>query len=216
MPADATIQGGLFIESAHPLEVILLNGGQLRWAEQFYSASEAAALLNQLLIETPWQQDFITVFGKRVAQPRLSAWFGDPEAHYSYSGIQLQPRPWSPLLAEIRYRMEQASGQRFNSVLLNYYRDGRDGMGWHSDDEPSLGTNPVIASLSLGATRRFRLRHRFLAHEKTREIALSSGSVLIMEGATQHAWQHCVPKESAITGARINLTFRQILDIDKK
>ena len=171
-------------------------------------------MLNALLVETPWQQEFISVYGKRHAQPRLSAWYGDAEAHYSYSGIELIPLAWTALLQDIKSAIENASGHHFNSVLLNYYRDGQDSMGWHSDDELSLGVNPVIASLSLGATRRFKLRHISNRLQKIRTLELAAGSVLMMEDATQHYWQHSVPKESVMTGARVNLTFRQILNLE--
>jgi alkylated DNA repair dioxygenase AlkB len=207
-------QPSLLPSSASTFETIELPDGRLRFADAFYSADEAQAMLRALLAETPWQQEFISVYGKRHAQPRLSAWYGDADAHYSYSGIQLTPLAWTTLLHDIKSAIESASGHYFNSVLLNYYRDGQDSMGWHSDDELSLGVNPVIASLSLGATRRFKLRHISNRLEKIRVLALAAGSVLMMEDATQHYWQHSVPKESVMTGARVNLTFRQILNLE--
>lgn len=203
-------QVSLFTEVLRQFEAIHLPDGQLRYAAHFYEHGEAQAMFDALLEQTPWRQDSISIYGKRHAQPRLSAWYGDADALYSYSGIQLVPLAWTPLLAQIRSDIESATGQFFNSVLLNYYRDGHDGMGWHSDDETSLGMNPVIVSLSLGATRRFQLRHRD-HHQLKQEIGLVTGSVLIMEAATQHHWQHCVPKESSSIGPRINLTFRRIL-----
>jgi len=143
------------------------------------------------------------------AVPRLLAWYGDPEARYRYSGLEHQPLPWTPLLAEIRTRVQEACGRPFNAVLLNYYRDGNDSMGWHSDDEPELGRDPLIASLNLGGTRRFDLRRKGttrIGHS----LELGDGSLLVMGGQTQHHWQHQVAKTRKPVAPRINLTFRLI------
>lgn len=159
------------------------------------------------LVETlEWEQRHLVMFGKEVAEPRLSAWYGDES--YTYSGITLDPRPLTPELVELKGLCEKLSDSRFNSVLVNLYRNGDDSMGWHADDEPELGPVPVIASLSLGATRRFKFRHR-----RTREIVehdLTGGSLLVMSGACQSAWMHAIPKQKRITEARVNLTFRWI------
>jgi alkylated DNA repair dioxygenase AlkB len=142
-------------------------------------------------------------------QPRLVAWFGDPEASYTYSGLKLVPEPWPARLASLRARVEEQAGAAFNSVLCNLYRDGADSMGLHSDDERELGQNPIIASVSLGETRRFVMRHKKKAAERL-DLDLPGGSLLVMAGTTQHHWRHGVPKQRAIEGARINLTFRRI------
>ncbi|MCY1541266.1 2OG-Fe(II) oxygenase superfamily protein [compost metagenome] len=141
--------------------------------------------------------------------PRLVAWYGDPEAGYRYSGLTHQPLPWTPLLAQIRTRVEKAVGQRLNGVLLNYYRDGQDSMGWHSDDEVELGVNPLIASLSLGGTRRFDLRRKG-QNRIEHSLLLNHGSLLVMGGPTQHYWQHQVAKTRSHCAPRLNLTFRLI------
>lgn len=156
-----------------------------------------------------WRQDRIRMFGKTVALPRLTAWHGDSDRCYSYSGITLQPQPWNPLLAWLRDQLESLFGIRFNSVLLNWYRSGDDHIGWHADAEPELGTNPSIASINFGATRRFLLR-RCDNHNQKIELPLSHGSLLLMSGALQHHWQHAVPRERKVAETRVNLTFRQI------
>ena len=159
-----------------------------------------------------WRQEQIRLYGRTVAVPRLTAWYGEPGAAYSYSGLAMQPEPWSRVLLELRNRVADLAGAHFNSVLLNLYRDGADSVSWHSDDEPELGRDPVIASVSLGATRRFELRHRA---RRAREIpvarlALTAGSLLVMGGETQHHWQHRIPKTRKPCGPRINLTFREV------
>ena len=176
----------------------------------FLPAAEADALLAQLTAEVAWEQRSIRLFGQEIPQPRLTAWYGDPAARYTYSGLAWEPRPWTKTLLTLRQRVEAAASARFNSVLLNLYRDGRDSMGWHADDEPELGSTPAIASLSLGAARRFRLRPRAgLAHPPL-GLDLPGGSLLLMRGATQQHWQHALPKTSRPTGPRLNLTFRWV------
>ncbi len=178
---------------------------------QFYSSAQAALMKQQLLDETPWRQEAIKVWGKSHLQPRLTAWVADPGVVYAYSGLTLTNLPWTPTLQEIREHLEAACGQHFNSVLLNLYRDGQDSMGWHSDDEAELGRDPVIASLSLGATRVFKFKHKTAAQEKPLAVELKDGTLLLMAGPTQHHWQHSITKQSKAEGARINLTFRQVL-----
>ena len=153
----------------------------------------------------------VVVFGRRVIQPRLTAWYGDPGCAYAYSGIRLEPSPWSATLRDLKARIEAATAEAFNSVLLNYYRDERDSVGFHSDDEPELGPRPVIASLSLGAERVFVMRHKSDRKLPPVRLTLASGSLLLMKGDTQRHWQHGVPKEARPCGARVNLTFRRIL-----
>lgn len=162
--------------------------------------------LADLHVGTAWRQEIARVMGRAVPLPRLTAWYG--EAGYVYSGIRHEPRPWTPTLLDLKAIAEVLAGQSFNSVLLNLYRDGRDSVSWHADDEPGLGPEPVIASLSLGASRRFLLRHR-----RTRarvEVVLDHGSCLVMGGAIQRHWQHQVPKTARPVGPRINLTFRRM------
>jgi alkylated DNA repair dioxygenase AlkB len=191
------------------LERVELAGADLRHAAQAYPLAEADALLAALGSEIPWQRHRLKLFGREVDAPRLSCWIGDADASYVYSRVRFDPLPWTPTVARLRDDLAARVGVRFNSVLANLYRDGRDSVGWHSDDEPELGATPVIASLSFGATRTFRLRSR-----ATREAALSldlvHGSLLVMAGDTQRLYQHALPKRAGVTRARINLTFRCI------
>lgn len=186
-----------------------LADGELLWFPDFLDATTAECLFRRLSRELAWQQEYIHLFGRRVAQPRLSVWHGDADARYRYSGLELAPLPWTRSLAALRQRLNTRLDARLNSVLANLYRDGRDSMGWHSDDEAELGPEPVIASLSLGATRRFQLRHRY--RDERGQLELTSGSLLIMAGSTQQYWQHQVPKTRRPVGPRINLTFRRII-----
>lgn len=170
---------------------------------EWLDLAEADALLATLTSGIRWEQQTALMYGKRVATPRLTAWFGD--AAYSYSGTTNPPNAWLPELEDLRARLEAQTGARYNSVLANQYRDGHDGVGWHSDDEPELGVNPVIASLSLGSTRDFKLRHQDSGEVAT--LPLGHGDLLVMRNESQEAWRHSVPKR-AHAGARINLTFR--------
>ncbi len=170
---------------------------------------EADALLAALTAETPWEQLPIQVFGKPVMQPRLMAWGGD--IAYRYSGLTLEPRPLSPTLEALRVRASEASGVAFNHVVLNLYRDGRDHIGMHADNERELGRDPVIASLSLGARRRFVLKPKNRQIRKKREIRLLHGCLVVMGGACQHTWYHGVPAEPEVVEPRINVTFRLLL-----
>lgn len=167
-------------------------------------------LLIELIRQTPWRQEQITIYGKRWPQPRLSAWYGDRKASYQYSGISMDPLPWTKTLLDLKTTVEALTEQSFNSVLLNYYRDHQDSMGMHSDDERELGPEPVIASLSLGEERMFLLKHRSRKDLKTLKLTLPSGSLLLMKGPTQHYWKHGINKERVACGARVNLTFRTI------
>lgn len=195
-----------------PLIALPLPRADVRLDAQFLLPAEAEALLQELTATVGWRHEPIKLFGKDVLQPRLTAWYGDAGASYRYSGLQLEPQPWTPALQQLRQRVQAATGARFNSVLLNLYRHGQDSMGWHADDEPELGPAPVIASLSLGAARRFRLRPRpgtDFTHAPF-SLELGSGSLLLMQGPTQQHWQHAVPKTARPTGPRLNLTFRQV------
>lgn len=168
-------------------------------------------LLRQLIAEIPWRCQEVVMWGRSMPQPRLTAWYGDPGASYAYSGIRLDPLPWTPLLSDIKAHVERASDVRFNSVLLNYYRDHRDSIGFHSDNEPELGDQPVIASLSLGTERIFILKHKTSRLAALVRLPLASGSLLLMRGDTQRHWRHGISKESRPCGPRISLTFRKIL-----
>jgi alkylated DNA repair dioxygenase AlkB len=161
------------------------------------------------LAETmPWRIETARLFGREMPTPRMTAWFGD--ADYTYSGIRHRAAPFPPVVQLLRERAESISGTSYNSVLLNLYRDGADSVGWHSDHEAGLGDRPTIASLSLGATRRFQFRHRRTKEAITLELA--EGHWLIMTGQTQQFWIHQVPKTAAIVGRRINLTFRRMTE----
>ncbi len=190
------------------------NPDAFEYHPAFLDVAEADAALERLWGELEWSQTEITLFGRRVLQPRLVAWYGDPGASYTYSGLTLDPLAWHPLLTRLRARLEAFTGRRFNSVLANAYRDGADSMGWHRDDEPELGPEPYIASLSLGGERRFLLRPLALENGKrarSRGMALAHGSLLIMKGRSQKDFQHALPKTRRPCGLRINLTYRNIL-----
>jgi len=165
-------------------------------------------LLQRFRSELNWKQQQVRLFGRTVLQPRLSCWYGDVNADYTYSGLHLRPLPWHPQLLELRYRLQDTLQCPFNSVLANAYRDGRDSMGWHADDEKELGAEPRIASISLGAHRRFVLRSR--SGEETRSLQLEHGSLLLMQGKSQRDYRHSIPKTKKVVGLRINLTFRQV------
>jgi len=169
----------------------------------------ADALQVALRSGVAWEVHRIRMFGRWVDSPRLSCWIGDRQARYRYSGADFEPHPWLERLGPLRAQVEQACGVRFNSVLLNLYRDGGDSMGWHSDDEPELGPSPVIASVSLGAARRFLLRRREEPSRKA-EYLLAHGDLLVMRGGTQRFYQHALPKMARVSSERINLTFRWI------
>lgn len=178
------------------------------WYPDWLTPPRAEHLLTRLVDEVEWRQDTMGTPGGRVALPRLTAWQGDPDAVYVYSGIRNIPQPWTPAVAELKAAAEAACDARFNSVLLNRYRSGADSMGWHADREPELGPQPVIASVSLGATRTFDLRHNKTG--VVQSFSLKGGSLLVMRGKTQAEWRHRVPKEPRVVGERINLTFRWV------
>ena len=182
-----------------------LPGATLRFATDLFA--DPAALFVQLRAEIAWEQHHLKIFGRTLASPRLSCWVGDADAIYTYSRTRFEPRPWTPLLAALREALRECCAQDFNSVLCNLYRDGRDSMGWHSDDEPELGAEPTIASLSLGATRRFRLRHKRDPALRL-ELDLPAGSLLVMSGATQRHYRHDLPRALRVSEPRLNLTFR--------
>jgi alkylated DNA repair dioxygenase AlkB len=205
MPNDQ-YQSSMFKKKTN---VLNLFEAEVEYGPEFYPSDRSWNLYQQIFEQTQWRQDRLTVYGKQHLAPRLSCWFGESWMNYSYSNQTMTASPFTPLLLQIKTEIETRTGAAFNSVLLNYYRDGQDSNGWHSDDEPELGANPEIASLSLGAARDFHLRHKV---EKTHKhkMALEHGSLLMMRGSTQSCWQHHIPKRAKADG-RINLTFRTIV-----
>lgn len=216
------VQGGWEVRVPH---------GKLHYFPRFIPTATADAWLSHLMepadeweefataiLHTPndiawknveWQQTPIRIMGREIMQPRLTAWYGDSEATYTYSGKTHVPIPWTAKLKEIKETVEAATGAAFNSALLNAYRNGQDSMGWHADNEPELARNPIIASLNLGQPRRFQLR-RNTDHGFKLEFSLGHGDLLIMGDELQHHWQHGVPKEKSVQGLRVNFTFRKI------
>ena len=187
-----------------------LPGAEIALDPEWLPQGQADRLLTTLLAAIPWEVHRIRLFGRQVDSPRLSCWIGDADAAYTYSGTRFEPRPWPTPLLPIRERLAHEIGVHFNSVLANLYRDGRDSMGWHSDAEIELGPRPVIASLSLGAARRFVLKSRADVALK-HAIELPHGSLLLMRGDTQRNYRHALPRTARPVDARINLTFRRIL-----
>lgn len=208
-------------------EPIALPGADVRLARAWLSSAEADALQTELRARILWETHRIRMFGREIDSPRLSCWIGDPGAVYTYSRTRFEPRPWPSALAHVRRRLTDALGVEFDSVLANLYRDGRDRMGWHSDDEPELGPAPVIASLSLGGARRFLFKPKAKAPRlaagngddpaaetlggERSALMLDHGSLLVMAGATQRHYLHALPATAMQVAPRINLTFRRIV-----
>ncbi|MEA9587202.1 alpha-ketoglutarate-dependent dioxygenase AlkB [Xanthomonas sp. WHRI 10064A] len=188
---------------------VALPGAQIHWCRGWLQAAQADALMQVLLEQVQWEVHRIRMFGRVVDSPRLSSWIGDADASYRYSGTEFAPQPWLETLQPVRARLQDEAGCPFNSVLVNRYRSGADAMGWHSDDEPELGAQPVIASLSLGAARRFAFKHRDDAALK-QTLELGHGDLLLMAGETQRHYKHALPRTARPVGERINLTFRHI------
>lgn len=188
-----------------------LGNAAIQEFPQFISAADADRLLEQFLQEIPWNQESIRIAGKVISVPRLQCWMGDRQSVYGYSGIRMEPVLWHQGVLKVRRQINAEMGLDFNSVLLNYYRDGKDSVSWHADDEKELGAKPVIASLSLGAVREFQLKPKSGSASKKRQIMLGHGSLLIMGDTLQRHWQHQIPKTKSTIGPRINLTFRHIL-----
>jgi alkylated DNA repair dioxygenase AlkB len=186
----------------------VIENGEYIFYPNFFSKAESDSFLKNLRSNIVWKQESMNMYGKKIDFPRLTAWYGNNDKPYSFSGITLQPLPWSSEILSIKSKIEPVAKTAFNSVLLNLYRDGNDSISWHTDAEKELGTNPVIASVNYGATRKFQLRH--IKTKEKLEIELTHGSLLIMQGELQHFWQHQVPKTSKVVGERINLTFRVI------
>lgn len=196
-------------ENQEENSTIKIRNGEYIHIPLFFNKQEADFYLDNFLRTIKWKQEEMNMYGRTVKFPRLTAWYGENDKPYSFSGITLRPHPWSNELLDIKKRIEPVSKNVFNSVLLNLYRDGNDSISWHTDAEKELGENPVIASVNFGAERVFQMRH---IHTKERlDIPLSHGSLLVMKGELQHFWQHQVPKTKLTKSNRINLTFRTIL-----
>lgn len=187
-----------------------MSDGEVVIYHNFFNKLESDQFFQELLSEIKWRQDKIKLYGKEINLPRLTAWYGDYGKSYTYSGIPMHPDAWIPTLRSIKIRIEDVVEVNFNSVLLNFYRSEKDSVSWHSDDEPELGKNPIIASVSFGEARRFQFRHKLNKNLEKTSITLTHGSLLIMKGSTQHFWQHQIPKASKSLSERINLTFRII------
>ena len=195
--------------SENKYQNLLPKDGEVFYLPDFFTKEESKVFYNALLQNIEWQQDKIKLFGKTHDVPRLTALYGNADKPYTYSGITMKPTAWLPELLEIKKKIETVAQVDFTTVLLNLYRNGQDSMGWHSDDEKELGLNPLIVSVSFGATRIFKLQHN---NDKSlrQSLELTDGNLLVMQGQTQHFWKHAIPKTSKITEPRINLTFRVI------
>lgn len=190
-------------------EALPMSDADVIMYRDFYNQDDSDQIFSELCNTIDWRQETTILFGKQIKLPRLTAWYGDPGKSYCYSKIKMEPLLWTSTLIKIKSKIESLANTQFNSVLLNLYRDGKDSVAWHSDDEAELGKNPIIASVSFGATRNFAFRHKFNKELKYK-IELTHGSFLLMRGATQHFWQHQIPKTNRLVQARINLTFRTI------
>lgn len=191
-------------------ENILPSNGEAIFYPQFFSVAESDDCLAQLTKQINWKHEPIKIFGKQIMQPRLTALYGDVDKKYSYSGITMQPLQWTETLMKIKQKIELITGVKFTTALLNFYRHGSDSMGWHRDNEKELGLNPVIGSVSFGAARKFQLRN-YANKKQVTNIELTHGSFLLMQGETQHYWEHQLPKTKQAILPRINITFRVIV-----
>jgi len=196
-----------------PFERPSLPDAEVEFHPAFFEPAVADRLFTAIRDTVAWKQDSMTLFGHRRELPRLTAWYGDPGTAYVYSGIRNEPLPWIAPLLEVKAAVDVACGTAFNSVLLNRYRTGQDSMGWHADDEPEFGPNPLIASVSFGSARTFQMKHKQRKEWKAK-FELGHGSLLVMHGATQHHWQHAIPKTARPVGERINLTFRTVISLE--
>jgi alkylated DNA repair dioxygenase AlkB len=195
--------------SDRSLEYFLENDS-FDWKTANWREFDKERLANVKFKNIDWNHDKLSMYGKEVFLPRYSAWYGDNDKPYTYSGLTLQPKKWNKGLLFLKDQVEKIADEKFNSVLINWYRDGEDYISWHTDAEKELGLNPVIGSLNFGATRRFLIRNKKNHSEKI-EFSLKHGSLLIMKGELQHYWQHAVPIEKKIKSLRVNLTFRKII-----
>jgi alkylated DNA repair dioxygenase AlkB len=182
----------------------------LAYTPELFTETESTHYLQKFIATIPWEQRTVVMYGKPVITPRLTAWFGDSGKNYAYTGTRFQPHPWTPELLAIKARLEPLARVSFNSVLLNYYRDGNDSVAWHSDNETELGKQPIIASVSFGQVRRFDIRHK-KDHDRKYAVRLENGSMLLMKGDLQLHWEHRIAKSTTPLKARVNLTFRIIM-----
>ena len=204
------MQNSLFNQSNSSDPICLLEkDGRAEYFNHFYDEGESDHLYKILLNSLSWETDEIKIFGKLVKTARKVLWVGDPECAYTYSGVQKTPQTWTNELLQMKHRVEQFTGHTYNSCLLNLYHSGAEGMGWHSDNERELDSTTPIASLSLGARRKFAFRHK--QDKSTYSLFLEHGSALIMHPPTQEYWHHSLLKTTTVTSPRINLTFRKIL-----
>ena len=193
---------------SEPQELLPFDGSAVL-QPRFFDVHRSAEMYSELMQQTAWEQPEMIIFGKKHAQAGLSTWYSDTGVNYEYSGVVRVAHPMTPLLEQIRAELETFTGAAFNSALVNLYRDGKDSVSWHSDNEAINGREPTIASVSLGATRRFDLRHK--ATKETVRADLEDGSLLVMSGLSQHCWVHQIAKTASQVGPRINLTFRRII-----
>jgi alkylated DNA repair dioxygenase AlkB len=198
----------LFQEPKDYKQAIKIRNGEYIYIPDFFDFEKGKAYLDAFKENITWKQESMNMYGKQVLFPRLTSWYGESDKPYTFSGITLQPHPWTKELIEIKSAIEPMCEVVFNSVLLNMYRDGNDSISWHTDAEKELGKNPLIASVNFGAERKFQMRHN--ETQEILDINLKHGSLLIMKGELQHYWKHQVPKQKKITQERINLTFRVI------
>ncbi|PCJ26058.1 MAG: alpha-ketoglutarate-dependent dioxygenase AlkB [SAR86 cluster bacterium] len=207
------MQANLFDDSSNPDQFIQhdLGDSDIKEYPCAFAHSQSNILLQQLIDSIPWHQESIKIAGKVIQIPRLQCWMGDAQSVYGYSGMRLKPIAWNQLVTGIRDRVQILSNSAFNSVLINYYRSGDDSVAWHADDEPELGSNPVIASVSFGAERYFQLKQKHSAKPQKFQLKLRNGSLLIMGGSLQNNWLHQLPKVKGLALPRINLTFRNIV-----
>ena len=207
------MQANLFDHDEPSGEAIrhLIDNAELFEYPQIIDQTTADQMLETLISDIPWQQEHLRIAGKLRAIPRLQCWMGDRTSEYSYSGVKLTPRAWNKTVKAIHDRVADLSGTSFNSVLINFYRNGQDSVAWHADDEPELGDTPIIASVSFGAERIFELKQKSRTPAKKYKLPLRHGSLLIMSGTMQQYWLHQLPKVNGLNEARINLTFRNII-----
>jgi alkylated DNA repair dioxygenase AlkB len=187
-----------------------MSDGEVIIYHYFFDKETSDSFFQELLAGIDWRQDKIRYYGKEIDLPRLTAWYGDMGKSYKYSGIPMNPETWTPTLLLIKKRIEEEAKVNFNSVLLNLYRNERDGVSWHSDNEPELGENPVVASVSFGQARTLQFQHKVRKDVPRVSVNLTHGSLLLMKGSTQKFWQHQIPKTARALDPRINLTFRII------
>ena len=196
---------------ADPTLNLLPDDGRVHYYGPVFSVVDAGRYMENFLTTIPWQQDEVVMFGKPITTARKVAWFGDSDYAYTYSGTTKQARTWTPELRELKAKVEQLTDTRYNSCLLNLYHHGQEGMGWHSDDEKSLAHHAGIASVSFGAERKFSFKHKQTG--ETISLMLEHGSLLLMAGACQTHWLHCLPKTTRVPTPRVNLTFRTIVGV---